>query len=76
MRKALRPEGPSRAQDVALEQVKWPAGFESVRQIVEENGEGIKAFEVVQGVAKADVFVLVVDLQNDRLVGVRFPKQD
>lgn len=75
VKKGLRPEGPARAQEVQLEQVQWPAGFEAVKQIVAENGEGMKAFEVVQGVRKADVFVVVVDLDNDRLVGVRFPKQ-
>ncbi|KAM0719094.1 hypothetical protein Q7P37_004999 [Cladosporium fusiforme] len=76
VKKGLRPEGPARAQDVPLEQVQWPAGFEAIKQIVAENGEGLKAFEVVQGVKKADVFVVAVDLDNDRLVGVRFPKQE
>lgn len=75
VKRGLRPEGPARAESVKVDEVKWPAGFETVKGIVAECGESLKAYEVVQGVRKADVFFVNVDLDNDRLVGVRFPKQ-
>ena len=43
--------------------------------MVAEAGEGLKAFEVVMGLHKSDMFVISVDLDNDRIVGVKFPKQ-
>lgn len=75
VRAGLKPEGPARAQAVDLEEVKWPAGFEAVEQMVKDAGEGTKAFEVVMGVRKAEVFVVSVDLENERLVGVKFAKE-
>lgn len=75
VRKGLKPEGPARAQGVNVGEVQWPAGYEAVKQMVADEGEGLKAFEVVMGVKKAEVFVVAVDLDNDRLVGVKFPKQ-
>jgi hypothetical protein len=75
VKKGLKPEGPARAQAVNVEEVKWPAGFEAVRQMVAEAGEGSKAFEVVMGLHKSEVFVISVDLDNDRIVGVKFPRQ-
>jgi hypothetical protein len=75
VKKGLKPEGPARAQAVDVQEVQWPSGFEAVRQMVAEAGEGLKAFEVVMGLHKSEVFVISVDLDNDRLVGVKFPKQ-
>jgi len=75
VKKGLKPEGPARAQAVSVEEVKWPVGFEAVRQMVAEAGERLKAFEVVMGLQKSEVFVISVDLENDRIVGVKFPKQ-
>jgi hypothetical protein len=75
VKKGLKPEGPARAQAVDVEEVKWPVGFEAVRQMVAEAGEGLKAFEVVMGLHKSEVFVVSVDLDSDRLIGVKFPKQ-
>lgn len=56
-------------------EVQWPTGYEAVKQMVADEGEGLKAFEIAMGVNKAAVFVVAVDLDNDRLVGVKFPKQ-
>lgn len=71
----LKPEGPARAQAVDLGEVKWPAGFEAVKPMVADAGEGLKAFEVVTGVHKAEVYVVAVDLGAERIVGVKFPKE-
>jgi hypothetical protein len=75
VRKGLKPEGPARAQAVDVGEVQWPSGFEAVKQMVAEAGEGLKAFEIVMGLHKSEVFVISVDLDNDRIVGVKFPKQ-
>lgn len=72
----LKPEGPARAQAVNVEELKWPAGFEAVKQMVADAGEGLKAFEVVMGVHKAEMYVVSVDLENERLVGVKWAKEE
>lgn len=71
----LKPEGPARAQSVNVEEVKWPDGLEAVKQMVADAGEGLKAFEIVTGMHKAEVFVVSVDLKGERIVGVKFPKE-
>jgi hypothetical protein len=75
VRKGLKPEGPARAQPANIEEVQWPAGFEAVKHMVAEAGDGLKAFEVVMGLHKSEIFVISVDMENDRIVGVKFPKQ-
>jgi len=73
----LKPEGPARAESVKAEDVKWPEGYREIMKRVESDGEerDLKVFRVVQGKNKSEMFVVSVDLENDRLVGVRFPEQ-
>ncbi|EMC95961.1 hypothetical protein BAUCODRAFT_123242 [Baudoinia panamericana UAMH 10762] len=71
----LKPEGPVRAEAIKPEDVEWPEGYREVVKHLESVGDerNIKAYKVVEGRKKAEMFVLALDLDNDRLVGVRFP---
>lgn len=73
----LRPEGPVRAEEVQPQGVKWPEGYREVVKQLESVGEGqhTKVYKVVRGQKKADLFVVSLDLENDRLVGVKFAEQ-
>ena len=75
VKKGLKPESPARAQPANIAEVQWPSGLEAVKKMVAEAGDGLKAFEVVMGKQNSEVFVISVDLDNDRIVGVKFPKQ-
>jgi hypothetical protein len=73
----LHPEGPVRAEQLEPSNVKWPEGYREVVKHVESFGvdQGIKAYRVMRGKKKADIYVVSVDTDNERLVGVRFPEQ-
>ena len=77
VRAGLLPEGPVRAESVETANVKTPDGFEDILRMLENVGEGgqAKVYRIVRGQKKADVFVVTLDLDNDRLVGVKFPEQ-
>jgi len=37
--------------------------------------EDLKVFKVVQGKGKAEIFAVSLDIERERLVGVKFPEQ-
>ncbi|TKA28437.1 hypothetical protein B0A50_03904 [Salinomyces thailandicus] len=73
----LKPEGPVRAETIRPQDVKWPADYREIIKSVETVGEpnNLQVYKVVQGVGKAELFAVSLDLVNERLVGVRFPEQ-
>ncbi|GAB7366560.1 hypothetical protein MBLNU230_g8546t1 [Neophaeotheca triangularis] len=74
---ALKPEGPVRAEGIQPEDVKWPESYREIMKTVETMGEpnDLKVYKVIQGKNKAEIFAVSLDLENDRLVGVKFPEQ-
>lgn len=73
----LKPEGPVRAEAIKAEDVKSPEGYADVVKLVKGEGvEGdLKVYKVVQGKKKAEIYAVTLDLDNDRLVGIKFPEQ-
>lgn len=77
VRAGLKPEGPVRAENVQLEGVNLPDGAREIMKKVKGSGEegDLKVYKVIQGKNKAELFLVSLDLDNDRLVGVKFPEQ-
>lgn len=74
---SLKPEGPVRAEQIDPGAVNWPDSYREVIKTVETTAEpnDLKVYKVIQGVKKAEIFAVSLDLENDRLVGVKFPEQ-
>lgn len=72
----LKPEGPVRAESVRPEDVTWPEGCREIMKKIELTGEerDLKVYQVVQGVGKGEMYAVTLDLDNDRMLGVKFPK--
>ena len=75
---SMYPEGPVRAEEIKQQDVKWPHGHEDVLKNVAKLGDkdGTRYFKVVRGQKKADVFVVTTDVDEDRLIGVRFAEHE
>jgi hypothetical protein len=73
----LHPEGPVRAEQIKPQDVRWPDGYREVIKHVESLGaeQDVRMFKVVRGQKKSEVFVVSLDVDNERLVGVRFPHE-
>ena len=63
-----RPPGPSRAEEIGVEGVEKEV-LEKVKGVVE--GGRVKGYRVETGVGKGEVYVVGLDLDGERLVGVR-----
>jgi hypothetical protein len=68
--KGLYPEGPVRAEEVDVSKLE---GHRAAVKAVEGLGE-TKAYGVSRGAGKAEVFVVALDVDQERVVGVKFPE--
>ncbi|TKA65070.1 hypothetical protein B0A55_09747 [Friedmanniomyces simplex] len=73
----LHLEGPVRAEHLKPQGLKWPDGYREVVKHVEsvDGEQHVGMYKVFRGQHKAEVYVVSLDTDNERLVGVRFPDQ-
>ncbi|KAK3671779.1 hypothetical protein LTR78_008324 [Recurvomyces mirabilis] len=71
-------EGPVRAEESQREDVRWPSGYEDVLKRITLLGDknGVRIFKVIRGQKRADVFVVATDIDEERLVGMRFAEHE
>ena len=75
VRAKIRPPGPARVEEVDVEAWKAETGSENadivdkVRDVVE--GEQVKVYKVVTGLGKGEYYVAGLDLDGERILGVR-----
>jgi hypothetical protein len=74
VKSTLHPEGPVRAEQIKPQDVRWPDGYREVIKHVESLGAepDVMLWKVVRGQKKAEIFVVSLDVDGERLVGVRF----
>jgi hypothetical protein len=73
VRAKITPAGPARAEEVGLDGVgnEQKEMVDKVRTAV--GGGDVKAYEVETGVGKGELYIVGLDVDGERIVGVRIP---